>query len=130
MAEKKRKKKKKRKMNIDNPIKHPLLGSLIMHHQSRLLNTNDVFLTNHRVCTMMTLNILWKNKVQDFHTETQNSLRSTLSSFKPALVVGGLLKLRYRAKRSQIHKEDRCVDFHNENQRNHYKTPYFMLQYQ
>ena len=40
-----------------------------------LLYTNDVILTNHRVCTMMTLNILRSDKNKDFHTQTQNSLR-------------------------------------------------------
>ena len=56
---------------------------------------------------------------KDLHTQTQNSFRSTLSSFKPALVVGGLLKLRYRANRSQIRKEDGRIDFPSENQQNH-----------
>ena len=58
----------------------------------------------------MMAKILRRNK-KDFHTQTQNSLRSTPSSFKPALVVGGLLKLRYRANRLQIRKEDWRIDF-------------------
>ena len=60
---------------------------------------------------MMMLNILRRNKTRDFHTQTQNSLCSTPSSFKPALVVGGLLKLRYRVNRSQIRKEDGRMTF-------------------
>ena len=37
------------------------------------------------------------------------------SNFKPALVVGGLLELQYRANRSQIRKEDGRIDFPSEN---------------
>ena len=66
----------------------------------------------------MTLNIMWKDKNCDI--EIQNSqFPLEPSNFKPTLVVGGLLKLRYRTNRSQIRKEDGRIDFHSENQQNH-----------
>ena len=89
-----------------------------------LRNTNHVCSTP--MTSVMTLNILRMNKNLGFHTQTQNnqnSLRLTPSSIKPALVAGGLLKLRYRANRSEIRKDDGHIDFPSENQRNRYKTP-------
>ena len=69
----------------------------ITQHQSHLYHTNDVgndvILTNHKVCTKMTLHnadeyIFWAKKPRKpyFHP--------TANSYKPALAVGGSLKLR------------------------------------
>ena len=65
----------------------------ITQHQSRLYHTNSVILTNHRVCTLKTLNISRMNKFQDFHTDPEFPSFDAVS-FKAALVVGGLVKLR------------------------------------
>ena len=64
----------------------------ITQNQSRLCHTNDVILTNQRVFTIMTLIKCGRIKIWAQKPRIPN-FPSTPSSFKPALVVGGLLKL-------------------------------------
>ena len=69
----------------------------ITQHQLRVSHTNDisndVILTNHRVCTMMTL-----HKAEGYIFGQRNPeipiFHPTANSFQPALAVGGSLKLR------------------------------------
>ena len=59
----------------------------ITQHQSRAYHTNDVILTNHRVCTMMTL-----HKAEGYILGQRNPeipiFHPTANSFQPALAVG------------------------------------------
>ena len=63
---------------------------------------------------MMTLNISRMNKIQDLHTDPEFPSFDAVS-FKPALAVGGLLKLGYHVNRLQIRKDDGRIDVPSEN---------------